>query len=72
MNGDLSKIGHGFDLEQTTNAYRLGGKKMHWTDYSIGNDEWDEDSYYRDFNSWWDELPEDEKVRICTEMDITL
>lgn len=69
---DLNNIGHGFDLEQTTNAYHLGGKKTHWTDYSTGDDEWDEDSYYRDFNSWWDELPEDEKVRICSEMGITL
>lgn len=53
-----------FDLEQTEKAYLLGGKKIHWTDYTIIDDEWDEDLYYADFDSWWNGLPFSEQSRI--------
>ena len=56
--------GHYFDLNQTTLAYRLGGKDTHWTDYTINDDEWDEDKYYEDFDAWWDSLPESEREEI--------
>ena len=55
---------HYFDLSQTEVAYFLGGKKVHWTDYSISDTEWDEDLYYADFDTWWDGLPDDEQNRI--------
>lgn len=57
-------VGHYFDLDQTTKAYELGNADKHWTDYSNGDDSWDEESYYNDFDEWWKELPQEEKERI--------
>lgn len=57
-----------FDLDQTTDAYRIGGKNTHWTDYSTGDSSWDEDTYYEDFDGWWNNLPDEEKERIYSLM----
>ena len=53
-----------FDLERTVQAYALGGNKTHWSDYSIDENNWDEEAYYADFDRWWDNLTENEQKRI--------
>ena len=65
MEKDYLKLGLGFDLNQTTLAYHLGGKHIHWTDYTIFDDEWDEDKYYEDFDAWWSSLSDGEREEIC-------
>ena len=57
-----------FDLDQTTKAYELGGKTTHWTDYTNGENSWDEDAYYADFDTWWNSLPVEERERIYGEI----
>ena len=60
--------GNYFDLDQTTDAYSIGGKNTHWTDYSTGDSSWDENNYYEDFDGWWNNLPDEEKERIYSLM----
>jgi hypothetical protein len=50
-------------------AYKLGGVKTTWVDYSypepIGDgEEWDTEKFYRDFDDWWINLPNTEQKRI--------
>lgn len=60
----IANAGLYFDLYETTEAYELGGVNKHWTDYTIEYDKWDEEAYYKDFNSWWSNLSFDEQKRI--------
>ena len=70
-NKSWNNLGHYFDLDQTTKAYELGNAGKHWTDtdYSMGDDSWDEESYYKDFDEWWSNLPQEEKERIYYQMN---
>lgn len=61
---EISVAGHCFDLDETEKAYELGGVNKHWTDYTTEYDKWDEEAYYKDFNSWWSNLSFDEQKRI--------
>lgn len=50
-------------------AYKLGGVKTTWMDYSYpeptdDGDEWDTEKFYRDFDDWWINLPNTEQKRI--------
>ena len=63
-NNKILDAGLHFDLNQTVLAYRLGGVDKHWVDYTINDDEWDEDKYYDDFDKWWRNLSEDEREKI--------
>lgn len=66
---EISIAGHYFDLDETTRAYELGGVNKHWTDYTEGEEEWDENSYYEDFGDWWDYLPFEEQKRIYEQIN---
>ena len=69
-NNNINNFAHHFDLDQTSKAYELGGKKTHWTDYSNGDADWDEESYYADFDAWWDGLPTEGKERIYRQLGV--
>ena len=69
-----------FDLDDTVRAYRLGDKNIHWTDYTHDwynklsekeqmeeknlDNAWDMDSYYSDFDNWWNSLSEETQNNI--------
>jgi len=60
-----------FDLDQTERAYQLGGKKVTWMDYAYSEEEqkehdemWDIESYFADFDAWWDSLEDEQKMSI--------
>lgn len=69
-----------FDLGNITEAYRLGGKNVHWSDYvydwyrNLSEEEqmdeknldicWDEDLFYADFDRWWNSLSENKQNEI--------
>ena len=57
------EVGHYFDLDETTKAYELGSKKVSWLDYS-NDEDWDMESYYNEFDNWWDSLSEMKRVEI--------
>lgn len=67
---EITHAGQYMDLDETTEAYELGGVSKHWTEYTIENEDdddeetFDEEAYYNDFNSWWDNLPFEEQKRI--------
>lgn len=55
-------------LDQTEEAYAIGGVDKSWMDYSTGSDDpdnaWDQDAYYADFEKWWLSLPLETKIDI--------
>ena len=48
MEKNYLKMGLGFDLNMTTLAYRLGGKDIHWTDYTF---------------DWYNKLSDEEQMK---------
>lgn len=60
----LNQFGYFLDIDDTEKAYELANLKINWIDYSIGNNSWDEDEYYKNFNKWWDNLSLDKKKEI--------
>ncbi len=63
----LNKVGTSFDLDETTKAYGLVGKRTHWTEYSVGDD-WDADRYFQDFDYWWKGLDTDIQESVYREI----
>ena len=80
----ILEMGLGFDLDQTSKAYKLGGKSVDWTDYTYDwynalsekeqmkdenlDNAWDMDRYYADFDAWWSGLSDSERAAIYYRM----
>lgn len=62
---NTSYIGLYLDLDETSKAYELMYEKTHWTDTKYQtSDGWDEEKYYSDFDKWWVNLMEEQRVYI--------
>jgi len=66
---ELNEWGTSADLDTCERIYREHGISKSWIDYSIPgatdpDNLWDQDAYYKDFDSWWLGLPLQEKQRI--------
>lgn len=69
-------VGLFFDLDECQKAYEAGGIKKTWMDYSYSEptdegEEWDDNKFYEDFDTWWLNLPktkqEEITSRVCGE-----
>lgn len=69
-------VGLFFDLDECEKAYEAGGIKKTWMDYSYSEptdegEEWDDNKFYEDFDTWWLNLPktkqEEITSRVCGE-----
>ena len=64
-------VGLFFDLDECQKAYELGGIKKSWMDYSYSEltdkgEEWDDNKFYEDFDTWWLNLPEAKQAEITS------
>lgn len=65
-------VGLFFDLDECEKAYEVGGVNKTWMDYSYpcseSTEEWDENKFYEDFDTWWLNLPKTKQVEITSRM----
>ena len=65
-------VGLFFDLDECQKAYEASGIKKSWMDYSYpcseSTEEWDENKFYEDFDTWWLNLPKTKQVEITSRM----
>ena len=64
-------VGLFFDLDECQKAYELGGVKKSWMDYSYSEptdkgEEWDDNKFYEDFDTWWLNLPKTKQEEIAS------
>lgn len=63
-------VGLFFDLDECEKAYEVGGVQKTWMDYSYphseSTEEWDENKFYEDFDTWWLNLPKTKQVEITS------
>ena len=64
-------VGLFFDLDECEKAYKAGGVKKSWIDYSYSEptdegEEWDDNKFYEDFDEWWLNLPETKQAEITS------
>lgn len=64
-------VGLFFDLDECEEAYKLGGVKTTWEDYSFpeptgDGEEWNVEKFFEDFDEWWSNLPETKQAEITS------
>ena len=58
-------------MDECEKAYKAGGVKKSWIDYSYSEptdegEEWDDNKFYEDFDTWWLNLPEAKQAEITS------
>lgn len=63
-------VGLFFDLDECEKAYEVGGVNKTWMDYSYpdskSTEEWDDNKFYEDFDTWWLNLPKTKQAEITS------
>lgn len=64
-------VGLFFDLDECEKAYKAGGVKKSWTNYSFpeptkDGEEWNVEKFFEDFDEWWSNLPETKQAEITS------
>lgn len=63
-------VGLFFDLDECEKAYEAGGVNKTWMDYSYpdskSTEEWDDNKFYEDFDTWWLNLPKTKQAEITS------
>lgn len=63
-------VGLFFDLDECQKAYKAGGVKKCWEEYSYSEptdgEEWNVEKFFEDFDTWWLNLPKTKQVEITS------
>lgn len=64
-------VGLFFDLDECQKAYKAGGVKKSWVEYSYSEptdegEEWNVEKFFEDFDTWWLNLPKTKQEEITS------